>query len=253
MTAHPTSPTPLSRPPAVEVIYGLHAGSHAELKLEGVLAAMREGLPAGFRVDQPINAVNIHVTAHNDSTTSETRNMQWTGVSVVNEDGSITGHFMRNGLFVNFSKYVGYDGAIGPVQELWGVYSKAFGANVVMQLSMRYINVIRLPFNSDGQMDLDDYFKVVLKFPVEFDPHILNFHHQFTVMNDMAMRARIMLSSMREDGDHLVVAFDNEGYREGQWSADTPELWNTFQELRDFTYHIFRSILTDKCRAEIGA
>ena len=214
---------------------------------------MREGLPAGFRVEQPINAVSIHVTTNKDNTTSETRNMQWSGVRVVHEEGTITGHFMRNGLFVNFGRYMGYDEAIGTVQQLWAVYAPIFQAPVVMQLSIRYINVIRMPFNSEDRVDLNDYFRVGLQFPPELNSNMLNFHHQLTIVNDAGIQARIMLSSMKEDGEHLVVAFDNEGYLDGQWGADASEPWDVFQELRDFTFRIFQSTLTDKCRAEIGS
>lgn len=253
MAANSTSPTPLIRPPAVEVIYGLHAGSPAELELEDVLSALRECLPAGYRVEQPMHAVNVRLTTHKDNTTTESRNMQWSGVRVVHEEGAITGHFMRNGLFVNFSDYLGYDEAIGAVQQLWAAYAQAFHAPAVMQLSIRYINVLRMPFNNEGRVDLNDYFRVVLQFPDELSANMLNFHHQLTIVNDAGIQARIMLSSMKEDGEQLVVAFDNEGYLDGQWAADAMEPWEVFKELRDFTFRIFQSTLTDKCRAEIGS
>ncbi len=252
MSATTSSPPPLARPPAVEVIYGLHAVTPTDLVWEQVEAVLKAHLPQGFHLEQPITTLNIQVTTQKDNSTSETRSDHWAGVRVVSADGSITGHFMRNGLFVNFSKYPGYDEAIGPVQQLWVAFCKAFDVTAVMQLSIRYINVIRLPFNSEDRLELNEYFRLVLQFPDDLKASMRNFHHQLTIVTDKDMPARIMLSSMREDDTHLVVAFDNEGYREGQWNADSLEIWNTFHEVRDGTYHIFQSILTDKCRAEIG-
>ena len=245
------SPEPLAHPPAVEVIYGLQAVTPADLEWETVQEVLQHELPDGFRVDQPIANVNIEVKTVPGSDPAQTRTETWSGVKVVSEDGQVTGHLMRFGLFVNFGQYAGYDAAIEPVQALWQAYYQAFRATLVMQLSIRYINVIRLPFDKDGRVELADYFQVAIQFPETLARNLTNFHYQFTIASDQGLPARIMLSSMREEADDLVIAFDNEGAYKSQWQVNDGNIWTAFTQVRDWTYHIFQTVLTEKCREEI--
>jgi uncharacterized protein (TIGR04255 family) len=158
---------------------------------------------------------------------------------------------MRFGLFVNFSQYGGYDAAIGSVQALWKAYFQAFRSALVMQLTIRYINVIRLPFDKDGRVELTDYLHVAIQFPEALARNLTNFHYQFTIVSDEGLPARIMLSSMREEADDLVMAFDNEGAYKSQWRVNDENIWTSFTKVRDWTYHIYQTVLTEKCREEI--
>jgi uncharacterized protein (TIGR04255 family) len=208
-------------------------------------------LPIGFRVDQQIANVNIEVKTVPGAEPAQTRTETWSGVKVVSEDGQVTGHLMRFGLFVNFSQYGGYDAAIGSVQALWKAYFQAFRSALVMQLTIRYINVIRLPFDKDGRVELTDYLHVAIQFPEALARNLTNFHYQFTIVSDEGLPARIMLSSMREEADDLVMAFDNEGAYKSQWRVNDENIWTSFTKVRDWTYHIYQTVLTEKCREEI--
>jgi uncharacterized protein (TIGR04255 family) len=245
------SPEPLAHPPAVEVIYGLQAVTPTDLEWEAVQEVLQQVLPIGFRVDQQIANVNIEVKTVPGAEPAQTRTETWSGVKVVSEDGQVTGHLMRFGLFVNFSQYGGYDAAIGSVQALWKAYFQAFRSALVMQLTIRYINVIRLPFDKDGRVELTDYLHVAIQFPEALARNLTNFHYQFTIVSDEGLPARIMLSSMREEADDLVMAFDNEGAYKSQWRVNDENIWTSFTKVRDWTYHIYQTVLTEKCREEI--
>jgi uncharacterized protein (TIGR04255 family) len=241
----------LAHPPAVEVIYGLQAVTPTDLEWEAVQEVLQQVLPIGFRVDQQIANVNIEVKTVPGAEPAQTRTETWSGVKVVSEDGQVTGHLMRFGLFVNFSQYGGYDAAIGSVQALWKAYFQAFRSALVMQLTIRYINVIRLPFDKDGRVELTDYLHVAIQFPEALARNLTNFHYQFTIVSDEGLPARIMLSSMREEADDLVMAFDNEGAYKSQWRVNDENIWTSFTKVRDWTYHIYQTVLTEKCREEI--
>ena len=173
---------------------------------------------------------------------------------MVNTDGSIAGHFMRFGAFVNFTQYKGFDEGVVPVRALWQSYCKAFRPQQAMRLSIRYINVLKLPFDKDGRVMLDKYFKLYLTFPPELSGDMNHFHHQIVLRDaETGMPARVMLSSVKEEPDLLHVAFDNEGAREGQWTPNDERIWQEFTAVRDWTYHIFNSVLTPECLQQTGS
>ncbi len=254
MPSRSSAPKPLAHPPAVEVIFGLQCVTPDDLDQEAVGKALTASLPSGFTVERQVDHVNIAVKGDGKGQVEHTQSQAWSGVKVVNTDGTVAGHFMRFGAFVNFTQYRGFEDGIGVVRTLWEAYCKAFTPQQVMRLSIRYINVLKLPFDTNDKVQLDRYFKVLLTFPEELSTDMTHFHHQIVIRDPKTgMPARVMISSMKEEGDQLHVAFDNEGYREGQWVPDDNRIWQEFEAVRDWTYHIFKTTLTPECLEQTGS
>lgn len=241
------TPSILERPPVVEAIYGIQAITPAELQQEPVMERLRTAVPEGFSVHLSMDHVNIELKREGDGPVQPTHSQLWSGARLVSADGTMVAHFMRFGVFVSFLAYRSFEEARPLVQRLWEAYIKAFTPQLVNRISIRYINMLKLPFEN-GQVDLEKYFNVHLKFPEELTGGMDHFHQQFVIRDpETRVPARVMISNQREEGDDLVVAFDLEGYQERQWTPEDGVIWDDFVLVRNWTYHIFRATLTDAC------
>ncbi len=240
-------PVPFDRPPVVEAIYGIQAVTAAELVPDEVMEKLSALLPPGFIMQQSMDHVNIELKREAEGPVQHKHTQVWSGAKLASVDGKVVAHFMRFGIFVSFTAYRSYEESRPVVQLLWAVYSETFKPHMITRLSIRYINLIKLPFEN-GRINLERYFQVHLRFPNELANTMEHFHQQF-VIRDPATQvpARVMISNLREEDDSLVVAFDNEGYQESQWTPDDSRIWAELELVRNWTYQIFRTTLTEEC------
>ncbi len=247
MPSSTPAPKPLVHAPAVEVIYGLQAVTPDDLDPQAVTDLVKDSLPEGFTIQQAVDHVNIAFKREGDGPIEHSHSQAWSGIKLLDTAGKTAAHLMRFGVFVNFLDYQDYDHAVPAVKAIWKVYRTAFRPLHVMRLSIRYINILKLPFENE-KIKLERYFQLGLTFPESLSNNMKHFHYQFVFnADDTGMPARIMISSVKEEGDELHVAFDNEGYWEGQLPPDDPRIWHDFDDIRNWTYHIFNSILTEEC------
>ncbi len=240
-------PTPMARPPVVEAIYGLQGVTPDDLDPEAATTRLNAVLPEGFSVEQSVDHVNIQFKREGTGPIQHQHTQAWSGTKLVSNDGKIHAHLMRFGLFINFLAYKSFEDALPLVQRIWSTYQEVFKPVLVSRISIRYINVLRLPFE-EGRVDLSRYFQVHLSFPEELTNTMEHFHQQFVIRDpETNIPARVMISNIKEEGDHLHVAFDNEGYSEGQWAPEEQRIWDEFESVRNWTYHIFRTTLTEEC------
>lgn len=247
MSRGSTVPYPLKKAPAVEVVYGLQSITPDDLVPAEVAERVKNSLPEGFTIQQPVDHVNIAFKREGGGALEHSQTQTWTGLRLIDADGRTAAHLLRAGLFVNFLNYTDYDHALPLVKSMWQVYQDAFKPLHVQRLSIRYINILKLPFEDD-KVPLGKYFHVHLTFPESLSGNMQHFHYQFLFTEDgTGMPARIMLSSVKEEDNELHVAFDNEGYLEGQLQPTEERIWTDLGEIRNWTYHIFCSILTEEC------
>lgn len=240
-------PSAMDHPPVVEAIYGIQAITTADLQQEPVMERLRAAMPVGFTVQETMDHVNIEFKREGDGPVQPKHTQLWSGARLTSADGKTVAHFMRFGIFVSFLAYRNFEEARPVVQRLWDAYIKAFTPQLVNRVSIRYINMLKLPFE-DGRVDLEKYFHVHLRFPGELTSIMEHFHQQFVIRDpDTGVPARVMISNQQEEEENLVVAFDIEGYQERQWTPDDTIIWDDFVLVRNWTYHIFRATLTDAC------
>lgn len=240
-------PTAMDHPPVVEAIYGLQSVTADNLVPEEVMARLNRVLPEGFTVQQSMDQVNIELKNEGPGGIQHKQTQAWSGTRLVSNDGKFQAHLMRFGVFINFLAYKSFEEALPLVQRIWAAYQEAFNPILVSRLSIRYINVLRLPFD-EGRVNLERYFHVHLRFPDELANTMEHFHQQFVIRDpETQIPARVMISNIKEEGDELHVIFDNEGYSEGQWTPEEQRIWEEFGLVRNWTYHIFRTTLTEEC------
>jgi len=241
------TPRPWDHPPVVEAIFGLQAITPTDLEQEPVMDRLRAVMPEGFTVQVSMDHVNIELKREGEGPVQPKHTQLWSGARLISSDEKVVAHFMRFGMFVSFLAYRSFEEARPLVEQLWKIYTKAFTPQLVNRVSIRYINMLKLPFEN-GQVHLEKYFHVYLKFPVELTVGVDHFHQQFVIRDpDTRVPARVMISNQREEGDKLVVAFDLEGYQERQWTPEDGVIWDDLILVRNWTYHIFRATLTDAC------
>lgn len=237
----------MDHPPVVEAIFGLQVVTATDLDKESVLSTLDANLPEGFTVKQVMDHVNVEFRDDGNGPVPQSPTHGWIGVRLHGPDDKVVAHFMRFGMFVSFLAYHSFEEARPLVQQLWGAYTRSFTPQLVNRVSIRYINMLKLPFEND-QVDLEKYFRVNLKFPDELTGQMDHFHQQFVIRDpETRIPARVMISNQREEEGNLVVAFDLEGYQERQWTPDDSVIWDDFVLVRNWTYHIFRATLTDAC------
>ncbi|MBX2982561.1 MAG: TIGR04255 family protein [Flavobacteriales bacterium] len=231
----------------MEAIYGLQAITPADLEQELVMERLRATIPTGFTLHESMDHVNIELKREGDGPVQPKHTQLWSGARLVSSDEKVVAHFMRFGVYVSFLAYRNFEEALPLVQRLWEAYIKAFTPQLVNRVSIRYINLLKLPFEN-GQVDLEKYFQVYIKFPEELTNTLEHFHQQFVILDpNSGVHARVMISNQREEDGNLVVAFDLEGYQERQWTPEDGVIWDDFLLVRNWTYHIFRATLTDAC------
>jgi uncharacterized protein (TIGR04255 family) len=135
--------------------------------------------------------------------------------------------------------------------EDWGQWKQVIGYQKIQRLGVRYINRIDIPFGEGHKVDVEDYLKVVPKYPepeviVSFERYTMQITSRFGKENfALIINSSIVPSPLVE---HLSVVFDIDiGFTDDVPQRDD-QIWEVFGVMRKEKNRIFEACITDKAR-----
>ena len=240
MDTAPTIPL-LKNSPLVEVVFGIQVTTPANLQEEDVRGEFEPRIISGLFLKE---------TGHvfNPIALFDKKSLVWNGMKLESHDKRLLGHFLRNGMYINFlPPYGGYQGSILRVKELWEAYRLNFKPENILGTSIRYINIFDIPLVNQG-FKADEWFRMISLFPHPSPFELISFHNQRLVgERENGLQGRISLTSLEEKQGMLKVSLDIEGFRPRITAIDSLEPWVDFIRLREWTYRMFTEILTPTC------
>jgi len=132
-------------------------------------------------------------------------------------------------------------------KRLWEHYIAIAMPNLVSRLALRYINRLELP------MPFKDFKEYILTTP-EIAPALpqglKTFFMRLEVPHDEYQAIAIVTETIEPppNDQFLPLIFDIDVIHEAQFSPGSTEIWQTFEQLRNFKNEIFFNSLTDKAK-----
>jgi uncharacterized protein (TIGR04255 family) len=135
-------------------------------------------------------------------------------------------------------------------KNLWEYYKRLAKPQKVTRLALRYINSIEIPLN-EPEVSLENYVFTYPEMPKESPYKLTNFLVRLEV-SDPNSEARANISQSIEpvttETNVLPLLFDIDCYRLVDIDPGSNEVWEIFEELRNFKNGIFFGSITEKTK-----
>ena len=242
----------LPNAPAQETIYTIRAIFAVQVELPGLREGLMAALKHDFTIVEDFNAFQTTVqqpASESPTVQSEVRAM---GYRFKTADGGHVAHFMVDGLVVNWVKgaYPGYAECIKHLQRYWLLYQEHFKPLGVDHVALRYINHLRLPLNSQGGLDFNEFLRHVPTLP-PIEGLSFNGYQQFSelVKQPEGIRTRVMSATLNPEDHHLPMLFDYESFLTlvEKDRRENAAIWQALNTLHNWCELFFNQTLTNKC------
>jgi uncharacterized protein (TIGR04255 family) len=131
-------------------------------------------------------------------------------------------------------------------RELWELYVSIARPSTVTRIALRYINRLELPLPVG---DFKDYILTGPEIAPSVSQALSGFFMRLEMPHDEYQAMAIITETMEpDDGKFLPFIFDIDVIRQEKFSPLAPQIWETFELLRDLKNHIFFNSLTDRTK-----
>lgn len=127
--------------------------------------------------------------------------------------------------------------------RLWEVYSNSVSPSLIPRIATRYINLLKLPQDSD----IEEYLAAPPKIPDGVDQNLSGFLTRIRIERP-SIGAKGIVTQGWDDKNYkdMTVLLDIEVYIEKEFDPRKGEFWNCFDQLREFKNDIFFNSITEK-------
>ena len=148
-----------------------------------------------------------------------------------------------------FNKYTGWESMFNELQKIWVEFCKSVSKTMISQISVRYINHIRLPFPLKN--GIQNYIKLLPQIPDGINPKLNNFFIQIHVPNGKNSFQGVItetLLSTDSKKEMLIVLLDISVVEQKDFNCDEQAIWTTFNQIREFKNELFSSCITEETK-----
>lgn len=131
--------------------------------------------------------------------------------------------------------------------ELWNLYLQVANPLRITRIALRYINRIDIP------LPLRNFKEYILTTP-EVAPSLpqalSHFFMRLVIPNPEIRAIATIIETMENpvDNQRLPLILDIDVWRETTYEANQPEMWDDFEQLREFKNDIFFNSITEKTK-----
>lgn len=147
----------------------------------------------------------------------------------------------------NLTKYDGWETMIGELKALWSEFCTSVGENELSQLSVRYINHLKLPL--PFEKGFIDYVTMVPQIPPGISPALGSFFLQVNIPepeNNLQSIITETVLGTDQGKNELNFLIDLNVTKTGPFECNKEEMWNAFDFIRDRKDDIFFKCITPK-------
>ena len=153
----------------------------------------------------------------------------------------------------NLTTYDGWDVMIGELRSLWTEFCTAVGKGLLAEVKVRNINNINLPLPLN--QGFREYITLAPQIPPGINPNLNGFFIQIQTSNPSKnLQAIITEALLGIDNSHKVVnlLLDITVFKKGVFNCNEEEMWNAFNELREYKDALFFSTITPKTEQQFN-
>jgi uncharacterized protein (TIGR04255 family) len=184
----------------------------------------------------------IEFKAQEELAKSSVSNTQVDGYLYYSEDKSKVFQARLNGFTFNKHKpYQSWSALKKEAKQLWLLYIKVVEPVTINRIALRYINKIplKIPFTPSN------YFKTLPSLANGLDYKMNNLFSQISITNHKINAKANITEAVETTGiDTALFLFDIDVYQQGDFNES--EIWNIFENLRDFKNKIFFESITER-------
>lgn len=182
-----------------------------------------------------------------------------TGYPVIQQSGGPVGYIFAspdqkqavqarlNGFsFSRFKPYEAWEKLRDEAQELWRHYIRIASPRSVTRLALRYINRIEIPLPIG---DFKEYVRTAPDIAPNLPQGLSTFFMRLVIPKPDVQATAIVSERMEEIKENRVpLIFDIDVFRFSKHEADSDEVWEIFENLRNLKNEIFFESVTDKAK-----
>ena len=166
------------------------------------------------------------------------------GYRYSSEDGHRVAQFRVDGFtFSQLEPYNTWDEMKKEAARLWEVYVDAVSPDPITRVSTRYINILKLPLNTE----LKEYLEAPPTIPAGLNQELGSFLTRVDI-HDPTIEARGFLTQALEGvhDDYAPIVLDIDVFVTKEFDPREDNLWQCLEQLRDFKNTVFFESITDK-------
>lgn len=166
------------------------------------------------------------------------------GYRYSSEDGHRVAQFRVDGFtFSQLEPYKTWEEMKKEAARLWEVYVDAVSPDPITRVSTRYINILKLPLNTE----LKEYLEAPPTIPAGLNQELGSFLTRVDI-HDPTIEARGFLTQALEGvhDDYAPIVLDIDVFVTKEFDPREDNLWQCLEQLRDFKNTVFFESITDK-------
>jgi uncharacterized protein (TIGR04255 family) len=166
------------------------------------------------------------------------------GYRYSSEDGHRVAQFRVDGFtFSQLEPYNTWDEMKEEAARLWEVYVDAVSPDPITRVGTRYINILKLPLNTE----LKEYLEAPPTIPAGLNQELGSFLTRVDI-HDPTIEARGFLTQALEGvhDDYAPIVLDIDVFVTKEFDPREDNLWQCLEQLRDFKNTVFFESITDK-------
>lgn len=234
-----------NNPPIKEAIFTLHFNENID-KDKLVLFRESEFVKTELSIISPIlniSLLNQSSSRQNQSLVTSQKEEGYT-LKKSEEENNLVRVLPSHISYHNFNKYAGWEGMFSDLQKIWLEFCKVIGENALAKISVRYINQLALP----NESEVSDYIKLLPSVPNGINA-LNNFFIQIRVpSNDDILQGIItetMLPNVADEKNEIFL-IDLTVSKSAMFECNSNDIWSSFNEIREFKNELFFNCITDK-------
>lgn len=250
----------LRRPPIVEAIVDIECDFAPGYDVKALEEPARTEFAADYPTLRHRFLHELRISANAEGGPDHSARQALNSLMLLKEDEKQLVQIRATGYSFNrLAPYLSFDAYLPEIRQTWDLFRMIAKPVQVTGVNLRYINRIVLPTRQDGNVELDDYFRVGPRLPDEEQLIFTGFLNQYTaVEHDTRHQVKVVLSttepqqllatesSRAEDGTPVI--FDNTA---AAMASLDPKDWKSLEailrSLRGLKNRVFKNTLTEHC------
>lgn len=239
----------LSNPPIVEVVLDFDCDMPPGISMTALETPAKHAFTGQYPQVQPRYLQQMRFSSNEGVSNSSVQSSLQAWVFRQSDDKQLVQVRQSGFSFNRLAPYSNFDAYLPEIRRTWDIY-RGFAAPLsVRALRLRYLNLINLPLEDSGGIELENYL-TILPTLLESERFVLSgFLSQYTATDrQTGYQVAVTITPQPRDGNNLPILFDNTAFATGQWDAeDWDNIESILRSLRALKNQIFFDTVKESC------
>ncbi|QXD13982.1 TIGR04255 family protein [Rhodocaloribacter litoris] len=237
-------PRHLARAPIVEAVIELRVKLPAAFQVEEFLS-LQEVLAERYPEVKKVRRFEHSFGVIGGKPFMEEKDEGFQACRFQSSDGRNVAQFRRDGFsFSRLKPYTRWEAIYAEAMDLWELYKTKASPEVVTRIAVRYINHVEIPLF----VELSDYLTTMTLVPEQLPQEVTEFLNSMVVYDKESRASARITQALGPEvtpGRRLII-LDIDAFKRVELEADSPDIPDILEQLRQLKNRIFFGIITEK-------